>query len=104
MRGLLVGLCLGWGAWAWAGNFPGEQPTYMREQGYEERFAYVSSGNGAGQVEYQGWAQPNSATSAVRWRIRRFTYDTSNRVTAIEWAGGNDAWDQVWDNRATLSY
>jgi len=87
-----------------AGKAVGETPTYMREQGYEERFFYVASGNGVGQIEFQSWAQPNSLTSASRWRIRRFTYNSDNVVTAIEWAGGDDLYNQILDDRVTLSY
>lgn len=86
------------------GKLVGEVSVYSRDQGLEERLAYVASGNGVGQVEYQGWAQPNAAQSAAMWRIRRFTYDSSHRVTAIEWAGGDDAFNGVWNDRATLAY
>ena len=87
-----------------AGPYLGEQPVYSRDQGWEERLFYVASGNGVGQVEYQGFAQMNTATSAALWRVRRFTYDSSNRVSAVEWAGGNDAFNQILDDRVTLSY
>jgi len=84
----------------------GEVSSYSREMGWTEQFAYVASGNGAGQVEYQGWAAPGTATSAGGWRICKFTYDSSNRVTARAWAGGRDDFNvnNSWDNRATLAY
>ena len=100
----VTGLLLGVIATAQAGPYIGEQPVYSRDQGWEERLAYVASGNGVGQVEYQGFAQFNTATSTASWRVRRFTYDSSNRVTTIEWAGGNDAFITAWDDRATASY
>ena len=87
-----------------AGKLLGEESSYAREQGFEERYFYVASGNGINQIEYQAWAVPNAATSASVWRIRRFTYDSSNRISAIEYAGGDDAFNQVLDNRATLNY
>lgn len=104
MRALAVLVLLAWAIPVQAGPFVGEQPTYIREAGYEVRFAYKSGGNGDGQVEYQGWAQPNTSIDVAKWRIRRFTYDSSNRVTAIEWAGGTDNFNQIWSNRASLSY
>lgn len=92
------------GSLAWAGPYVGEQPVYSRDQGWEQRYFYVASGNGVGQVEYGCEAQMNTATSAARWRVRRYTYDSSHRLTAVEWAGGNDAYDQVCDDRVSLAY
>ena len=86
------------------GKLVGEVSVYSRDQGYEQRYAYVAAGNGVGQVEYQGWAQMNTATSAPGWRISRYSYDSSHRLTAIEWAAGDDAFSNIWDNRATLTY
>ena len=86
------------------GKIVGEVSVYSRDQGWERRYAYVAAGNGVGQIEYEGWAQPNTATSAASWRIVRHTYDSSHRLTASEWAGGDDAFNMIWDNRATLSY
>jgi len=87
-------------------KLPGEMSVYAREQGYTEQYAYVASGDGAGQIEYQGWAAPGTATSAGGWRIRKLTYDSSSRMSKIEWAGGRDDFsaDNAWNNRASLSY
>ena len=52
---------------------------------------------------YHGWAAPASATSAAVWRIKKFTY-SNNRLTQTEWADGNGEYDNIWDNRASLSY
>jgi hypothetical protein len=59
--------------------------------------------NGASQPEYQGWAAPGSATSAAAWAIVRHTY-TGALLTATEFADGNLNFDNVWDDRATLTY
>lgn len=65
------------------------------------RFAYDASGN----LEYEGWAAlPGSLTSAAVWCIRKHTYDASNRLTLSQYADGNTAFDNVWDDRATLTY
>ena len=87
-----------------AGNFPGEQPVYSRDQGRQSLLFYVSGGNGDGKVEYICTADSGVASSAARWQISRLTYDSSDRVSTIAWAGGNDAFDQICDNRASLTY
>jgi len=53
---------------------------------------------------YLGEAGIGVASSEAKWRIRRLTYDGSNNVTAIKWAGGTTRFDKVWDNRATYTY
>lgn len=49
---------------------------------------------------YVGKASPGTATSAAQWKIFRIT----NSDTTIVWADGNDQYDNIWDNRASLSY
>jgi len=51
---------------------------------------------------YIGEAVTNAATSAAAWRIQRIS--VSGTITTIEWAGGGSRFDQVWDNRASLTY
>ena len=87
-----------------AGTLLGETPTYAREQGMDQEFAYVAAGNGVGQLEYQGFAQPNSLTSAAKWQIRKFTYDSSNRLSDIKWANGTDNTTLIWNSRASYDY
>lgn len=84
----------------------GEVSTYAREQGFTERWTYVASGNGNGQIEYQGWAAPGTAESAGGWRICKFTYDSSSRMTQRDWAGGFDSFnaENTWSERASLTY
>lgn len=52
-------------------------------------------------VTYIGEAAVGTATSAASWRIKRMT-DTGDLV--IDWADGDDSFDNVWADRATLSY
>lgn len=91
-----------------AGNFPGEQPAYARETGQDLRLFYVAAGNGVGAVEYICSCFPGTTgcgtTSSSVWQVKRFTYDSSNRLTQIDHAGGDDAYGQVCDSRASLSY
>lgn len=51
---------------------------------------------------YQGWAEPGSVNGGAVWRIRKVA--KSGTVTTITWADGNVNFDNIWDNRASLSY
>lgn len=53
-------------------------------------------------VTYVGEAAAGSATSAAAWRIKKIT--TTGADLAITWAGGDTAFDKIWDNRTGLSY
>lgn len=53
---------------------------------------------------YHGHASPGSLSSAAVWRIKRITLDSSLRPTVTAMADSNANFDNVFDNRATLSY
>ena len=53
---------------------------------------------------YVGLAAPGTATSLAKWQIRKLSYDGGGNVASILYAAGADHFDQVWDNRAALSY
>lgn len=55
-----------------------------------------------GNVVYFGQARLAANTGDAVWQIRRIT--TVGGLTTIEWADGNDRYDNVWNNRASLSY
>lgn len=55
-----------------------------------------------GGVTYRGWAVPGTATSAAGWRVTKITETTGDYV--LNFADGNNNFDNVWDNRASLSY
>lgn len=57
----------------------------------------------SGTTWYIGRALPGSATSSAVWQIMRLTF-SGGLLTAVEWADSNDNFDNVWDNRASLSY
>lgn len=57
----------------------------------------------SGTTTYYGEAAIGSATSSAVWRIRKMT-ETSGPTYTDTWADGNDNFDNVWDNRASLSY
>lgn len=76
--------------------------------------ARITSGAMAMQVDdatvgvgttYQGWAEPGTLTSAALWRVRRIIQTgASDSDYSITFADGNRNFDNIWDNRAALSY
>lgn len=69
----------------------------MRAPVYATRVDVVSS-----TTIYVGKTYAGNATSAAEWRIQRLT--TSGGGVIVEYANGATAYDQVWDDRASLSY
>ena len=53
-------------------------------------------------TEYFGSANPGTSTSAAFWKIMRKT--VSGDVETYDFADGNANFDNVWDDRASLSY
>ena len=53
---------------------------------------------------YIGYAAPGSALSAAAWQIKKLTYNGNNNVTAVEFAGGVNDYNKVWNDRAAYSY
>jgi hypothetical protein len=53
-------------------------------------------------VTYLGETKPGLGTDEAFWRIRKIF--TSGTVTTISFAGGQDSFTQVWDDRASLDY
>lgn len=51
---------------------------------------------------YIGEALPGSATSAAKWRIQRVR--TATTPVDVLYADGDEHFDNVWDDRASLSY
>ena len=52
-------------------------------------------------VTYVGHAKPGTATSSALWRVKKIDSTTG---TVITFADGDDLFDNVWDNRASLTY
>lgn len=52
---------------------------------------------------YIGKAIPGSATSAASWQIRKITYDANSNPTSVLYPGTTE-FNQIWDNRASLTY
>lgn len=53
-------------------------------------------------VIYIGSAKLGTADSDASWQIRKI--ETSGNVTSILYADGDRRFDNVWDNRASLTY
>lgn len=53
-------------------------------------------------VTYVGKADPGTSGSAASWQIQRIT--VSGTITTIEFADGNSDFDNIWNNRASLTY
>ncbi len=70
---------------------------------YSESTAQVEKidDNANGNV-YLGYAVPGSLSSDAVWKIQRIS--VSGVVTTLEWADGNTSFDNVWDDRTSLTY
>ena len=55
-----------------------------------------------GSTTYIGEASPGSITSSAIWRIKRIIETGSD--SEITWADGNSDFDNIWDNRLSLTY
>jgi hypothetical protein len=51
---------------------------------------------------YVGYAALGMLESEAFWKIKRLT--TSGTVLKIEWADGDEYYDNIWANRASLTY
>lgn len=57
-----------------------------------------------GLTYYKGEAAVGSATSDAVWRIQRITLSDISDDVIIQWADGDSNFNNVWDNRASLTY
>lgn len=53
-------------------------------------------------ITYIGLANIGSSTSAAVWQIKKMS--VSGTVTSIKFADGDANYDNIWDDRASLSY
>ncbi len=54
-------------------------------------------------VIYKGEAAIGSSTASAVWRVHKLTLAGDGDMAEI-WADGNADFDNIWDNRASLSY
>lgn len=78
-------------------NNDGSDVQHVDAEQLSKRMEEVGGG-----VTYFGDAQPGTATSAACWRIKKVTETSTTLV--IEWASGSNHFNQIWDNRLSLSY
>jgi len=55
------------------------------------------------EVLYKGEASPGTAVSSAAWRIQKISFQADGDVEIL-FADGDTSFDNVWDNRASLSY
>jgi len=86
-------------------NAKGMQPSAVETTSYYTiKYDYDSNDN----CIYIGKANIGTVTSVASWQIARLTWTAGTvsgfNCTAQEWADGDMAFDNIWDNRASLSY
>lgn len=64
-------------------------------------YAYRVDDAGAG-VIYYGYATPGTADSAEAWSIKKQTTTVADII--VLWADGNLSYDNVWNDRTSLTY
>jgi hypothetical protein len=67
-----------------------------------QEFAIRIDEQSTASVTYIGNAKIASATSAAVWQIKKI--DESGSVITVTWADGNSNFDNVWNDRLSLSY
>lgn len=66
-------------------------------------FAYKTNiDEASATVTYIGRASTKAATSEAQWQIVKI--EISGNVTTMKYANGSYTFDQIWDNRASLTY
>lgn len=53
---------------------------------------------------YYGFAVAGSATNQPVWSIRRESRTKENDILIVEWADGNELFDNIWEQRLDLAY
>lgn len=76
----------------------GSEVTTLSEKGLATN---VQVNSGDSNIQYVGSAAPGTPTSANTWRIQKIDSTTG---TVVTWADGNTNFDNIWDNRESLTY
>ena len=79
-------------------------PTGGSQQVDQAKYSVRQAFDGSNRLEYLGFAKVGSAEGDAVWQIREFTYDGSGNNTEINYADGDALFDNVWTDRASLSY
>lgn len=76
-------------------------PQGVAIQGANDETA-VRIDDAGGGITYIGKAKPGKATSLAQWQVKRITISGGDSV--VEWADGDNNYNNVWDDRAALTY
>mgnify|MGYP006935473121 CR=1 FL=1 len=57
-----------------------------------------------GLTYYTGFADVGSSTSSAVWRVKKTVLSDTSDDVVITWADGNANFDNIWDNRLSLTY
>lgn len=63
----------------------------------------ITIDNASSSITYFGYADPGSLTSGATWRILRKEI-VSATITEFKYADSDANYDNVWDDRASLTY
>lgn len=66
---------------------------------FQTRLDYDGSDN----LIYVGKARCAMGTSVAEWQIQKLVY-TGGNVSHVMWADGDQEYDNIWDNRTSLTY
>jgi hypothetical protein len=69
----------------------------------EKTFSLAMAYTTGGDLEYVGMAEPGTSQASALWRIKKLVYSSGNLVRVLL-ADGNDNFDNVWNDRASLPY
>ena len=97
------------------GGLPGTQNDFIANGVLDENGQLVSpqiENNFTSKLDYDvsnnlifiGKGEIGSSTIDAVWQIKKLTYDGSNNLTSILWAGGSKNFAFVWNDRAIYSY
>lgn len=65
----------------------------------QARYEYSGSA-----IVYAGFAPPGASESDALWVVKKYSYDGSDNLVKITFAGGSKAFDKTWSDRAGYSY
>lgn len=97
---------LGFGMVGWDGSAAqvikvNSQGELIVDTGGGELAVNVQENSGDSNILYVGKATIGTATSAASWQIMRVNTTTG---TVVDFADGDDSYDNIFDNRESLSY
>lgn len=83
---------------------PRQNAPPVLEEGANIRYRTVIAYDSGNNAEYIGEANTGTSAQSDAWRIRRLTYDGRGNITNIKWAGSNQKFDKIWNDRETYVY